>query len=158
MAEIIADMGRYVISGEPDVLVCLGLGSCIGVAIYDPGRKMGGMAHVMLPTSRDVARNDMNMHKFADIAIPDMVAELGRKGCRDLKVKIAGGAHMFSGMGSSEILDIGKRNHESVLSELSKLGLHIHVDETGGNIGRTIKLDLATGTLSVKSKEGVKLL
>ncbi len=158
--ELMADMGKYVIGQSPEILVSLGLGSCVGVAIWDHEKKIGGLAHIMLPKS-DCCTNkenkEFNMNKFADCAIPNMVEELKKRGCNParLKAKIAGGAHMFASLPKTEAMDIGKRNSESVKEELDKLSIQIVVNQTGGTLGRTIKFSLETEKLTIKTKDGI---
>lgn len=161
MAEdMLVDMGRYAVAHNPTVLVALGLGSCIGVVIYDEEKHIGGLAHVMLPESRESAKGNkgLNMNKFADVAIPSMVEEMKHKGCsvERMKAKIAGGAHMFTGIMDSEMMDIGKRNDEAVREELKKLGIPLLAHETGGTVGRTVRLDTATGRFMIKTKDGLR--
>ena len=158
--ELSADMGRYVIAHNPSILVALGLGSCIGCAIWDKEKHIGGLAHVMLPESRECCKGNegLNMNKFADIAIPAMADEMRKKGCQADKMiaKIAGGAHMFKGFMESETMDIGKRNDTAVRGELKKLGIPLIASETGGAVGRTVRFDTATGKMSIKTKDEVK--
>ncbi len=158
--ELMADMGRYVIGHNPAILVALGLGSCIGCAIWDKENHIGGMAHVMLPESRECMKGNegLNMNKFADIAIPAMIDEMKQKGCsvERMTAKIAGGAHMFKGFMESETMDIGKRNDAAVREELKKLGIPLLAHETGGGIGRTVRFDTSTGKMSIKTKDEVK--
>lgn len=158
--ELTADMGKYVIAHNPSILIALGLGSCIGAAIYDNEKKIGGLAHVMLPTSTECRKEHegLNMNKFADVAIPSMVEEMRHKGCKveRMTAKIAGGAHMFIGLMDSEVMDIGKRNDDSVREELKKLGIHLVAHETGGTVGRTLRFNTTTGKLAIKTKDEVK--
>ena len=158
--ELMADMGRYVVGHNPSTLIALGLGSCIGCAIYDKEKRIGGLAHVMLPESRECMKGNegLNMNKFADVAIPSMVDEMKHKGCSidRMTAKIAGGAHMFKGLIESETMDIGKRNDNAVREELKKLKIPLLAHETGGFIGRTIRFDTVTGKLTIKTKDEVK--
>jgi chemotaxis protein CheD len=159
--ELLVDMGEYKTADTITVLVSLGLGSCVGVAILDPITKKGGLAHIMLPTSADSISNDSAKSKsckFADIAIPAMIEELEKKQCfrRRMVAKIAGGAHMFANLPQTISMDIGKRNADAVREQLKMLGIPIIADETGGNLGRTIRFSLETGVLTIKTKEYVK--
>jgi len=160
--ELMADMGRYVIAHNPAILIALGLGSCIGCAVWDREKHIGGMAHVMLPESRECSKGNegLNMNKFADIAIAAMVQEMKQKGCtfNHMNAKIAGGAHMFRGVIETETMDIGKRNDAAVREELQKLGIPLIAHDTGGSVGRTVRFDTATGKISIKTKDGMKEL
>lgn len=135
-----------------DTLVALGLGSCVGVCMYDPLIKLGGMAHIMLPDSTQ-ARDRTNPGKFADTAIPFLLEEMEDQGAsrRRLKVKIVGGAQMFSISGTDERLNIGPRNVVAVEASLSKVGLKIAARSVGGNLGKTVTLEPETGKVSVRS-------
>ncbi|MFW5746790.1 MAG: chemotaxis protein CheD [Nanoarchaeota archaeon] len=157
--ELMADMGRYVIGRCPDVLVALGLGSCIGCVLYDPQKKIGGMAHVMLPTREGCARNCSGeaLNKFADVAIRAMYDELIKKGCKKERIsaRVAGGAHMFGAMSDEDFMNIGKRNYDMVCKELKALGIPIVLDKTGGATGRTIRFNTESGKITVKTKDGI---
>ncbi len=157
--ELIADIGKFVVGISPDVLVAIGLGSCIGCVIYDTELKIGGLAHVMLPSSTECqsTKSHFNMNKFADIALPEMAKALRQKGCtaERMVAKIAGGAHLFADTAKELWLDIGHRNEISVKTELGKLGIRLVSHDTGGKFGRTIRFCLETGRMTVKSQGGV---
>ena len=95
----------------PDILTTLGLGSCIGIALWDPTTKIGGLAHVMLPDSTKI-RNNTNIAKFADTGIAELVRQMEALGVskRRLVAKIAGGARMFEVSGSTSVGNIGEKN------------------------------------------------
>ncbi|MBN1503422.1 chemotaxis protein CheD [Candidatus Woesearchaeota archaeon] len=159
--ETVVDMGKYVVAHNPDVLIALGLGSCVGAAVIDSEMHIGGLAHIMLPHSSECKRENtegFNMNKFADIAIPSLIRDMELKGCKRerIKAKIAGGAHMFKNIVGLEVLDIGKRNIDAVKHELGKLNIPIVAEETGGSIGRTVKFDLKTSILQIKTLDGLR--
>lgn len=134
-----------------DVLVCFGLGSCVGVAVYDPKNRVAGMAHVVLPDS-SLARQPDVPGKFADTAVPALLDEMVRLGGsrKGLVVKIAGGARMLAGLNSAR-LDIGSRNVEAVRAVLARLGVTPVAEDTGGNYGRTCTLHVDGGRLVVST-------
>ncbi|MCM3110129.1 chemotaxis protein CheD [Lederbergia lenta] len=137
----IADMK---IVQAPNKIRTLGLGSCVGVIIYDPNKKMAGMAHIMLPDSSLAKRNKaMNVAKFADTAIKALTKELITLGANrsNLKAKISGGAQMFQFSSKNEQMRIGPRNVEAVKKELQKLNIQLISEDTGGNSGRTIEFN-----------------
>ena len=144
-------MSEIVVAKTPDILVTLGLGSCIGVCIYDPTIKVGGMAHVMLPDS-STSKEVTNRGKFADTAVPELVGLLQKKGANKLRmlVKMAGGAQMFAYPGMNPQMHIGYRNAVAVEKALGELGLRVSGKCIGGHSGRSIYMDLATGTIKVK--------
>lgn len=139
----------------PGTLITSGLGSCIGITLYDPVARVGGMCHVMLPDSSQ-ARATENRAKFADTAVPDMLAELERMGARRerLVVKFAGGAQMFSFGKTDDRFAIGRRNAEAVRAALKREGLRIHAEDTGGNHGRTMIFDVGSGKVCIRTIEG----
>ncbi|MCQ2506909.1 MAG: chemotaxis protein CheD [Lachnospiraceae bacterium] len=135
----------------PDRITTLGLGSCIGVVIYDPIKKVSGMVHIMLPDSTKI-QNKENRAKFADTGIEDLLANILAKGAikRNLVAKIAGGAQMFAFSTNNDMLKIGARNAEACKSVLAKFGIPIIAEDTGANFGRTIEFDPETGQLLVR--------
>lgn len=151
MSEVIkVGMADYKVSKAPNKLITLGLGSCIGITLYDKGKKIGGMAHIMLPKNNDPTVKSM---KFADVAITAMLEELTALGVRtrDIEAKIAGGAQMFSFTASDEKKSVGYRNIVFVKEFLKEKDVKIVAEDTGGNVGRTIEIDLSTGVLGVKT-------
>jgi len=153
MSQIIkVGMADLKVTGPPEVLSTLGLGSCIGICLYDPITKVSGLAHIMLPNSQTI-RNNSNRAKFADTAINDMINEMITKGAnkRRLVGKIAGGAQMFSFSSSNDMMKIGARNADAVRSILKDLRIPIKADDTGGNFGRTIEFYPDDGRLLIKT-------
>ena len=139
-------------SSHPGILTTLGLGSCVGVSLYDPISKIIGMAHVMLPLSTQ-ARNNSNEAKFADTAIVKLVGDMIKLGARKEKIvaKLAGGAQMFSFNQSSDIMRIGSRNVAASKDKLEELKIPIISEDTGGTHGRTIELYSNDGRLLIKT-------
>ena len=137
---------------EPDVLTTLGLGSCVGIALYDPMTKVSGLAHIMLPDSTQIKNNE-NKAKFADTAIDILLQEMVQKGARKSRVvaKIAGGAHMFEFKNMDDMMCIGARNITAVIEKLGQINIPIIAQDTGENYGRTIELYTVTGMLRVKT-------
>lgn len=124
---------------NPGIIMTIGLGSCIGIALYDRILKVAGLAHIMLPDSTQF-KNNTNPMKFADTAIPILIEKMEKEGCRkrNLIAKIAGGASMFNFSDKSMISDIGKRNSEAVKKALKCESVPIISEEIGGNKGRTM--------------------
>lgn len=136
----------------PDKLLTAGLGSCIGICVFDKNVRKGALAHIMLPSS-ELAKNNLNKAKFADTAIVLLIEELEKMGCNKnrLQAKYAGGSQMFKFSGESDIMKIGQRNAQAVEENLLKHGIKILAKDTGGNYGRTITFDPATGDLLVRT-------
>jgi chemotaxis protein CheD len=145
-------MGEYAIASAPGEIVTLGLGSCVGVCFYDPDLKLGAMAHVMLPDSR-AAKDARNPTKFADTAIPFLLAEMERHGSARNRVviKIAGGAQMFATNPEKET--IGIRNVTAVETALAAAGLTITARSVGGHAGKSVILDLDSGELKLRTMQ-----
>lgn len=148
---ITVGMADYKTASIPDLLMTAGLGSCIGICVHDPVQKVGGMAHIMLPTANGNLGG--NPAKYADTAIELMMKEIIRMGASKsrLRAKIAGGAQMFSFPGKPPVLKIGDRNFEAVEQELKRLAIPLLVADVGGSFGRTIHFDVGTGELKVRT-------
>ena len=140
------------IAVEPDTLITLGLGSCVGIALYDPVSKVGGLAHIMLPDSTQI-KNNSNLAKFADTGIALLVEKMTKVGARPnrLVAKLAGGAQMFDFKQTSDVMRIGYRNDVAARLILEALRIPIVASDTGENYGRTIELHTSTGKLSIKT-------
>ncbi|MCI9137508.1 MAG: chemotaxis protein CheD [Lachnospiraceae bacterium] len=152
MATIKVGMADLNICKEPDMITTLGLGSCIGIAVYDPVVKIGGLAHIMLPDSTQM-RNNSNIAKFADTGIEELVKRVTAAGAnkRRLVAKIAGGAKMFQVSGMSTIGNVGERNAQASRIKLKQLGIPLLAEDTGLNYGRTVELYPATGEFYIKA-------
>lgn len=159
MGEVIkVGMADLKVAKSPDILTTLGLGSCVGIALYDPVLKLGGLAHIMLPDSTQI-KNNSNVAKFADTAIDAMIKELESKGVKTsrLVAKIAGGAHMFEFKNMDDMMRIGSRNVAAVKERLLAYHIPIIGSDTGSNYGRTVELHTDTGIFIVKTiGHGVK--
>lgn len=152
MATIKVGMADLNICRSPDMITTLGLGSCIGIALYDPITKIGGLAHIMLPDSTQM-RNNANIAKFADTGIEELVKKMVTKGANKARIvaKIAGGAKMFELSGLSEIGNVGLRNAEASKKKLREMGIRLLAEDTGLNYGRTVELYTESGEFRIKS-------
>ncbi|MBE3588280.1 MAG: chemotaxis protein CheD [Thermoanaerobacteraceae bacterium] len=151
IVEIQVGIADYKTAREPARLITLGLGSCVGVSLYDPALKLGGLLHLMLPDSTQFT-NVTKPAKFADLGIPLLIQEMQKEGASPsrLKAKLVGGAQMFSGLDSKMILNIGQRNVEKARQMLKEYGIPILAEEVGGNRGRTMIFDTSTGQVSIR--------
>ncbi len=143
------------------VLKTTGLGSCVGVTLFDATARVAGMAHVMLPTSEIAREGKLNIAKYADTAIPELIRLMEDLGAqvKRMVAKMAGGAQMFSFASQSDTMRIGPRNVESCKEMLSRYQIPINAEDTGGNYGRTIEFDCESGMLMIRSvQHGVKEL
>lgn len=137
---------------SPDAITTLGLGSCVGIALYDKTTQIAGLAHIMLPDSTKVRQNQ-NRAKFADTGIDMLIQLLVKEGARKqaLTAKIAGGAQMFAFSSNNDMLRVGQRNVEAVKAKLGSLGIRILAEDTGLNFGRTVEFYPETGNFVIKA-------
>ncbi|AJD91022.1 chemotaxis protein CheD [Jeotgalibacillus malaysiensis] len=138
------------ITSAPDTIRTSGLGSCVGVVLYDERTRLAGLVHIMLPDSSLARSGEINPAKFADTGIPYLIRLMNCSPGR-LKAKIAGGAQMFQFSGQKDTMRIGPRNVEAVKSILSSLRINIVSEDTGGSSGRTIEFDPSAGMLSIRT-------
>ena len=142
----------YKIAKPPNLLMTTGLGSCIGICIRDESKKIACLVHIMLPSS-NLAKGSFNKAKFADSGILLALSEMEKNYCdkNKLTAKIAGGAQMFKPPSENDIMKIGFRNAEAVEEHLKKHNIRLLAKDVGGNFGRTVVFDPATGNLTIKS-------
>ena len=138
-------------SNGTDVLVSLGLGSCIGLALIDESAGVAGLVHIVLPRSPTTGPGTTPA-KFADTAVPGLLEAVVRAGGRSgrLRAVLCGGAHMFGNAGTNPVMQIGARNAESTLEALSMLRIPVRAKDTGGSAGRSIEVNVASGAVSVR--------
>lgn len=145
-------MGEMAVSREADViLAAYGLGSCVGVAAWDPVARVGGLAHILLPSS--AARQATNAAgKFADTALPALLRSVTRHGAERsrLIVKVAGGAQVLALGGPNSALAIGEKNVAAVRQAIRQHELSLAAEDVGGNSGRTMLLYLENGRVTVQ--------
>jgi len=145
---LVAGIGEMVLTADVDTrLVAFGLGSCVALTLWDPRTRVGGLAHFMLP-SGSAAGPPV---KFVETGMGLFLSAFEAHGgsTRRAQIKAVGGAAMLAI--SPSALEIGRRNTQAVETALSGRGLAIQASDLGGNAGRTVQLDVATGRLHVKS-------
>jgi chemotaxis protein CheD len=150
-------MGEMVISKDPsDVLACIGLGSCIAMCIWDPVAKLGGVAHMLLPTSRSSTEIMGSPAKYITNGVPNLINKMVKNGAskHNLIVKVTGGARMLNIPGENNILDIGQRNILEVRAVMKRENIPILAEDVGGTYGRSIQLFMENGKIMVKSLGG----
>jgi chemotaxis protein CheD len=146
-------LGEIIISNNPnDILACYGLGSCIGVSIFDPIGRICALAHIVLPHSNN-GITELSPAKYANTAIPYMLDQLVKRGTlKDrLIIKIAGGAKILNCIPTGSMLDIGEKNVVAVLEAFSQQKLRITKQDVRGNIGRTLFLHVKDGKTVIKT-------
>lgn len=145
-------MADLKVAKSPDILTTLGLGSCIGLTLYDPVTKIGGLVHYMLPDSTKL-KNNSNIAKFGDTGINELLKQMIAAGAnqRRLVAKIAGGAKMFEISGLSTVGNVGERNTEQAKLVLKELRISLIAEDTGLNFGRTVELNCENGDYTIKA-------
>jgi chemotaxis protein CheD len=159
MAMLVVDIADSAVCKDPAVtLITYSLGSCIGVSIWDPVALVGGMLHYMLPESAlSPEKAKSNPAMFCDTGIPKLFRaayELGAVKSR-LVVKIAGGSQLLDDNGT---FNIGKRNYLALRKIFWKNGVLIEAENVGGSISRTVRLEVGTGRVTVKTRNQEELL
>ena len=147
---IMIGIGEYRVGSFP--MMTIGLGSCIGLTLFDPNLNLGAMVHIMLPES--AGRKD-RPGKYADTAVPLLVNELNALGCKNRSViaKIIGGASMFEYFGTN--LNIGERNAEKVRVLLKECHIQLAAEDIGGKFGRSVTfLPANGGKVTVRRADG----
>lgn len=138
-------MGELAVGNAETQLKTL-LGSCVGLVLYDRAVGVGGLAHIVLPSSRG---HEGPAAKFVDTAIPELIESLGRLGGRErsLCAKLAGGASMFSTQAASSI---GDQNVQVMKEELSRRSIPVAAEHCGGTQGRRMTFWPATGRVLIE--------
>ena len=143
------------VSNQPqNKIVTYSLGSCIGLAVYDPAVNDGGILHYMLPeSSLDTIKAQINPYMFADTGIPALFEVMAQYSAeaQDMKVVVAGGAQVLN---QRNIFNIGKRNQMALHKILDKNHVKVDFEDVGGNVNRTVTLDLKTGDVIIKVSGG----
>jgi chemotaxis protein CheD len=155
LTEIAVRMGEIAVSSKPvEVLLSLGLGSCIGLALVDQRRGIAGLAHIMLP---EAIAGGGPVGKFADLAVPELVARTTALGTSRpmLRAVLVGGAQMFA-LGGSGAMDIGVRNQAAVRAALAAERIAVVATAIGGSKGRTIRV-IPGGPVTSKEAGGAEL-
>jgi chemotaxis protein CheD len=149
---IIVGMADLRTGRADDMLTTLGLGSCVGIALYDASTKIGGLAHCMLPDSTAIA-NNANVAKFVDTATIRLFNDMVKLGARraSIRAKVAGGAQMFAFGTTNESMRIGDRNVDATIHMLTSLNIPIIGRDTGSNYGRTVELYCDDGRFLIKT-------
>ncbi len=156
-------IGEIVTSDQPnEVLVAYGLGSCVAVCLYDPVARVGGMAHALLPeTPSSGEKAGSGPAKFVDQGVPALLAAVLKLGAQRsrLKIGLCGGGKVLTIPGANAQFPIGQRNVEAAEKALRQKGMAIHLQDTGGDTGRTVRLQVSDGQVTVKTfGKGIQVL
>ena len=151
MANVTVGIADLNVVKSPDALITYALGSCDGICLYDAEKKIAGMAHIMLPLSKEAAQGVDNKRRYADTGIMELIQTMNLQGASTsrLTAKIAGGAQMFSV--NSAVFNIGERNVAAVKRILAAYKIRIVAEETGSNFGRTVLFHADTGMMEVRA-------
>lgn len=146
-------IGDLAVNKAPFILETRGLGSCVGVTLYDKQNKIGALAHIMLPCFSSAVKENLkeNMKfRYADYALPYMLDKMIFMGSdkKNIVAKIIGGASMFRRKSST--LNIGEKNVDAVRKFLKDNFIKVQAEEVGGDMGRTIFFDLDSGIVVMK--------
>jgi chemotaxis protein CheD len=141
----------HVVQGSGS-LVTIGLGSCVGVVLYDEHSRVGGLAHVMLPDVKR-ARAEVPPARFASYAITMLLEKMSAAGAElaRIRARLVGGASMFEAIMKHDVKGLGLRNIESCRAALEREGVPIDGEEVGGTYGRSVFFDVSTGVLRVST-------
>ena len=149
--QLVVGIGDMKLGRQEGTIITYALGSCIGIALYDPMIKLGALVHIMLP---ERVNSDANIFKYADSGVKETLRKLYAYGAvkHRMTAKIAGGAKMFDMKGKSSAMgNIGERNAQMVKRVLMQEGIRIVKEDTGANYARTMSIDLASGMVLVKT-------
>jgi chemotaxis protein CheD len=148
-------LGERVVSRNPlDVLVAYGLGSCLGICMFDPVKRVSGLLHAVLPQRMNGA--DPMSAKYVDSGIEGLLNEMIQAGAdkRRIIIRMAGGANMLTASGLSNTFDIGTRNINSAHNTFQRLTMPLKTEDVGGNLGRTVRVYIADGRMTVRVLNG----
>jgi chemotaxis protein CheD len=148
----IVRVADWAAGGGGETLVTLGLGSCVAIMLYDPKARVGGMAHILLP-SRSLARDTTNPAKFPETAVPFLIEQLSALGAdpRHLVAKLAGGASMFAQLMMPGAVQMGERNLVATRNALRAVAVPIAGEAVGGEAGRSVRFHVADGRVEIRS-------
>jgi chemotaxis protein CheD len=154
---ITVGLGEQSISqDENDILVAYGLGSCVAVSMVDPRRKVSGLIHCVLPLRE--RSSDPFSPKYVDSGVEGLLDAMVRRGANPtrLVVKIVGGANMLTPFAIGHSFDIGTRNIQTAHQVLDRLHINITREDVGGHTGRTVRLYVSTGRVTVRMVGGIE--
>jgi len=145
-------LGEWAVLREEGALACLGLGSCVALILDDRDGRVGGLAHVVLP-SPSLSRDRTNPARFAETAVPFLINEVLRAGAvrGRITARLAGGASLFAALTAPGTVQIGQRNLHAVRMELAAAGVTVVAEAVGGEVGRSVWFDVSTGVVTVRS-------
>lgn len=150
--EIVVRVAELKSGGENDTLVTVGLGSCVAIMLHDPEARVGGMAHVLLPSTA-LSRVNSNPAKFPQTAVPRLIELMVADGANRQRItaRLAGGASMFAALATPGTIQMGERNLVAARQVLSSHGVPLVGESVGGDFGRTVRLRVCDGRVEVST-------
>jgi len=151
--DIIVRVADYSAGGAESRLITLGLGSCVAIILYDGTARVGGMAHVLLPSLSLGRRKAENPAKFPQTAVPALLTDMGALGAerRRITARLVGGASMFANLAPPGSMQMGERNVVATREVLNTHGIPITAEAVGGDFGRSVHFTIADGRIRVRS-------
>ena len=148
-------LGEFAVSRDPEeVLVAYGLGSCVGISMIDPVARVAGLLHAVLPESLSNTdeKESAATGKYVESGIENLIDAMIKQGANRSRiiVRVVGGANMLIAPGMKNSFDIGTRNIEKTRATFQRLNMKIAVEEVGGNTGRTVRVYVADGRVTVR--------
>ncbi len=143
------NIGEIKVFAKPTIITCFGLGSCIGLFLYDRIHKIGGGAHIMLPKIMEMNENNgISMSSYADFAVESLITRMKIKGSHtSLRAKVVGGANLFAG----DHLQVGKNNIAAVVKQLLQNRIYMAGMDVGGSVSRTARFYTENGSVAVST-------
>jgi chemotaxis protein CheD len=161
LADVRVKVADYAVRRGSDIIATIGLGSCVAIVLYDKDTKIGGLAHILLP-SMAMSRETSNPAKFPETIVPIMLAEmraLGALHTSRINAKIVGGASMFGQLVNGTGINVGERNIAATKEALAAARIPLIAEDTGLDYGRSVYFHLADGRVEVRSlKKGDRVI
>lgn len=150
--EIIVRVADLAAGKDEDELVTIGLGSCVAIMLYDAQVRVGGLAHILLP-SRALTRGEDNFAKVPHTAVPALLEKMVEMGAhpRRITARLAGGASMFANLAPPGTIQMGERNLVATRQVLSAQNIPLTGEAVGGDFGRTVRVHCRDGRIQVSS-------
>ena len=161
LTDVRVKVADYAVRSSGHVIATIGLGSCVAIALYDRDARVGGLAHILLPT-KAMSRETSNPAKFPETIVPIMLKEmrqLGSEPTARISAKIVGGASMFGQLVSGTGINVGERNVISTREVLAAANIPLIAEDTGLDYGRSVYFYLDDGRVEVRSlKKGDRVI
>jgi chemotaxis protein CheD len=150
---LLVGISEIEVARPPSTLGALGLGSCVAIILYDAEAKVGGLAHVLLPSPSVGRRNQESPGRYAPTAVEALMTRMRALGASAprLTARLVGGASMFAGLQPPGTIQMGERNVHAAREALRRHGIRLIGEVVGGDFGRSVELDIESGTVRVSS-------